>query len=164
MGILKGGLSPFLQPYLAHKADFDPELYGCHSIRSGGATFLSEAGVTDFSIKLQGFWKSEAYLCYLQISLEWHWAFPELMSSASLVSSVFIGQLSHYWVVSRSVPEFRFCNFRARVQMQSPQYNLLFVIPLRLSLFPLPPPLHLSTGSFRCVINGPFIYCTGRSD
>jgi hypothetical protein len=39
---------------LAAKAGLDPDLYGCHSARSGGATFASEAGASAFQIKAQG--------------------------------------------------------------------------------------------------------------
>jgi hypothetical protein len=61
----------------------DPSLYGCHSTRSGGASFAAEAGASGFHVKLQGLWKSDAYLQYLRVSPDQRWALPVLMSSAA---------------------------------------------------------------------------------
>jgi hypothetical protein len=66
---------------LASKNGLDPSLYGCHIARSRGATFASESGAPDFHVKLQGQWKSDAYLRYLRVSLDQCWALPVLMSS-----------------------------------------------------------------------------------
>jgi hypothetical protein len=68
---------------LASKNGLDPSLYGCHSARSRGATFASESGAPDFHVKLQGQWKSDAYLRYLCVSLHQRWALPVLMSSSA---------------------------------------------------------------------------------
>ncbi len=38
---------------------FDPEKYGLHSLRAGGATAAANAGVPDRLFKRQGHWKSE---------------------------------------------------------------------------------------------------------
>ena len=43
--------------------------YSGHSMRRGGATLAFEAGVPSELIKIQGDWKSSAYLSYLQPSL-----------------------------------------------------------------------------------------------
>jgi hypothetical protein len=50
-------------------------------VHVAGATFASESGAPDFHVKLQGQWKSDAYLCYLCVSLDQRWALPVLMSS-----------------------------------------------------------------------------------
>ena len=71
---------------LAKRCDLNPNEYGCHSLRSGGATFASAVGGSDYHIKLQGLWKSDAYLRYLHLSLEQRWALS--MSMASAASSI----------------------------------------------------------------------------
>ena len=45
---------------------FHPFDIGFHSLRSGGAMTLHQAGVPDSTIKIIGRWKSDAFLIYLQ--------------------------------------------------------------------------------------------------
>ena len=46
----------------------DPALYSPHSFRRGGATFAFDCHIPSEIIKLQGDWKSDAYLVYLGLS------------------------------------------------------------------------------------------------
>ena len=55
---------------LLQKAGFSPSAFSGHSFRRGGATFAFQAQVPGELIKLQGDWASEAYLQYLDFSLE----------------------------------------------------------------------------------------------
>lgn len=55
---------------LIAKTGQDPTGYSGHSFRRGGATFAFRAGVPGELIQMQGDWKSEAYLRYLDFSLE----------------------------------------------------------------------------------------------
>jgi hypothetical protein len=68
---------------LASRCGLDPETFGCHSSRSGGATFASEAGSSEFHIKLQGLWKSDAFLRYIRLSVDQRWLLPALMANAA---------------------------------------------------------------------------------
>ena len=45
-----------------------PSLYSPHSFRQGGATFAFDCHIPPEIIKLQGDWKSNAYLVYLELS------------------------------------------------------------------------------------------------
>ena len=45
---------------------FHPNKIGSHSLRSGGAMTLHQAGVDDSTIKIIGRWKSDTFLIYLQ--------------------------------------------------------------------------------------------------
>ena len=47
----------------------NPEQYGTHSFRRGGATFALEAGVSLDTISLLGDWKSDAMFLYLNMPL-----------------------------------------------------------------------------------------------
>lgn len=67
---------------LAQKCKLDPSEFGCHSCRSGGATFASAVGGSDFHLKLQGLWKSDAYLRYIHLSVDQRWSLPSLMAAA----------------------------------------------------------------------------------
>ena len=71
---------------LASKCSLNPEEFGCHSCRSGGATFASASGGSDYHIKLQGLWKSDAFLRYLHLSIDQRWHLPSVMASAALDS------------------------------------------------------------------------------
>jgi hypothetical protein len=73
---------------LAEKCGLDPSEYGCHSARSGGATFASAVGGSAFHIKLQGLWKSDAYLRYLHLSVDQRWSLPSLMAAAAASRSL----------------------------------------------------------------------------
>ena len=46
----------------------DPSLYSPHSFRWGGATFAFDCHIPPEIIKLQGDWKSDAYLVYLELT------------------------------------------------------------------------------------------------
>jgi hypothetical protein len=46
----------------------DPKLYSPHSFRRGGASFAFECSIPAELIKLQGDWRSDAYLVYLEMS------------------------------------------------------------------------------------------------
>ncbi|KAI8516382.1 hypothetical protein Bbelb_049630 [Branchiostoma belcheri] len=48
------------------RAGLNPHLYSLHSGRRGGATFAFRAGVPVELIRLQGDWRSDAYLLYLK--------------------------------------------------------------------------------------------------
>ena len=50
------------------KLHLDSALYSPHSFRRGGATFAFACHVPSEIIKLQGDWKSDAYLVYLELS------------------------------------------------------------------------------------------------
>ena len=50
------------------KLNLDPLLYSPHSFRRGGATFAFDCHIPSEIIKLQGDWKSDAYLVYLELS------------------------------------------------------------------------------------------------
>ena len=52
------------------KAGFQASCFTGHSFRRGGATFAFQVGVPGELIKFQGDWSSEAYLQYLDFSLE----------------------------------------------------------------------------------------------
>jgi hypothetical protein len=82
---------------LAQKARLDPSLYSCHSARRGGATFASEFGATDVHVKLQGMWKSEAYLCYLRSSLDSRWSLLGWWPTPPVVTPSYTEGL-FYWV------------------------------------------------------------------
>lgn len=45
----------------------DPTHFGTHSLRSGGATALFEAGISDTAIKQQGRWRSNCFQMYTRI-------------------------------------------------------------------------------------------------
>ena len=45
---------------------FHPMEIGSHSLRSGGAMTLHQAGISDSTIKVIGRWKSDAFIIYLQ--------------------------------------------------------------------------------------------------
>lgn len=45
----------------------DPKKFGTHSLRSGGATAMFEAGIADTVIKQLGRWKSDCYQAYTRI-------------------------------------------------------------------------------------------------
>jgi len=65
---------------MAAFAGFDPERFGSHSIRIGGATVLAAAGHPNHYIMKMGRWKSLAFLGYI------HWAIRAMDSAlASLV-------------------------------------------------------------------------------
>ncbi len=53
---------------LAGLIGLDPARFAGHSFRRGGATFAFRAGVSGELIQLQGDWRSDAYLAYLELS------------------------------------------------------------------------------------------------
>ena len=56
--------------HLVGQVGLDPTQYSSHSFRRGGATWAFKAGVPGELIKTQGDWSSDAYLRYLDMSLE----------------------------------------------------------------------------------------------
>ncbi|KAI8502735.1 hypothetical protein Bbelb_194370 [Branchiostoma belcheri] len=56
-------------PFTPERAGLNPHLYSLHSGRRGGATFAFRAGVPVELIRLQGDWRSNAYLLYLKVPL-----------------------------------------------------------------------------------------------
>lgn len=62
-------LSSFLMEKLS-QLGFDSALYSIHSFRRGGATFAFDCGVDPLLIKLQGDWRSDAYLEYISLPLQ----------------------------------------------------------------------------------------------
>ena len=55
--------------HLVTKIDLDAKSYSGHSLRRGGATFTFRCGIPAELIKIQGDWKSDAYLLYLTLLL-----------------------------------------------------------------------------------------------
>ena len=60
--------------------------YSGHSFRRGGATFAFKAGVPGELIKLHGDWVSDAYLLYLNVSLQQKFSVYTAMKSLILQS------------------------------------------------------------------------------
>ena len=54
---------------LASLASLDPQDFSGHSLRRGGATFAFKCGIPAELIKLQGDWRSDAYMLYLCLPL-----------------------------------------------------------------------------------------------
>ena len=44
--------------------------YGTHSLRRGGACWALKCGISSEVIRILGDWHSDAYQCYLEVSLE----------------------------------------------------------------------------------------------
>ena len=61
----------FLKQFRKVLADVgeQPDLYGSHSLRRGGATWALECGLSTDVIKIWGDWKSQAYQAYLEVPL-----------------------------------------------------------------------------------------------
>lgn len=55
--------------HLASLTSLDPQLFSGHSLRRGGATFAFKCGIPAELIKLQGDWRSDAYMLYLSLPL-----------------------------------------------------------------------------------------------
>ena len=64
----------------------DPTGYTGHSFRRGGATFAFQAGVPGELIQLQGDWRSDAYLRYLDFSLD-----SKLKVSSQMAEAILAG-------------------------------------------------------------------------
>ena len=62
----------------------DPKGFTGHSFRRGGATFAFRSGVPGELIQLQGDWRSDAYLRYLDFSLDSKLAVSSKMATAIL--------------------------------------------------------------------------------
>lgn len=69
---------------LLQRAGYVSSSFTGHSFRRGGATYAFKAGVPGELIKLQGDWKSSAYLHYLDFSLHGKLAVGHLMRSKIL--------------------------------------------------------------------------------
>ena len=50
----------------AKKCGLNPDQFGTHSLRSGGASCLAECGISDQVIKAYGRWASDCYLIYIR--------------------------------------------------------------------------------------------------
>ena len=55
--------------HLASLISLDPKDFSGHSLRRGGATFAFQCGIPAELIKLQGDWRSDAYMLYLSLPL-----------------------------------------------------------------------------------------------
>ena len=55
--------------HLASLISLDPQDFSGHSLRRGGATFAFQCGIPAELIKLQGDWRSDAYMLYLSLPL-----------------------------------------------------------------------------------------------
>ena len=55
--------------HLASLVSLDPQDYSGHSLRRGGATFAFQCGIPSELIKVQGDWRSDAYMLYLTLPL-----------------------------------------------------------------------------------------------
>jgi hypothetical protein len=69
---------------LVSKCGMDPERYGGHSLRRGGATWAFQCGVYPLFIRIQGEWKSDAWLLYIGMSVEQKRAITRKMQEAIL--------------------------------------------------------------------------------
>lgn len=54
---------------LISKCGLDPAAYGGHSLRRGGATWAFKCGVHNLFIRIQGDWKSDTWLQYVEMSM-----------------------------------------------------------------------------------------------
>ena len=55
--------------YLASLVSLNPQDFSGHSLRRGGATFAFQCGIPSELIKVQGDWRSDAYMLYLTLPL-----------------------------------------------------------------------------------------------
>ena len=55
--------------HLVSMLSLDPDDFPSHSLRRGGATFAFQCGIPSELIKLQGDWRSDAYMLYLTLPL-----------------------------------------------------------------------------------------------
>ena len=55
--------------HLAYRISLDPKDFSGHSLRRGGATFAFQCSIPEELIKLQGDWRSDAYMLYLLLPL-----------------------------------------------------------------------------------------------
>ena len=60
---------------------WDPELYGAHSLRIGGATALFAGGADPMVIRTMGRWSSDCYRLYVRACLEQTVAWTSRMGS-----------------------------------------------------------------------------------
>ena len=74
---VKRGLTPLLYRWymerfraLLKRVGCEPDEYGSHSLRRGGASWALQCGIQSDVIKILGDWKSQAYQAYLEVSLE----------------------------------------------------------------------------------------------
>ena len=66
--------------HLASLASFNPQDFSGHSLRRGGATFAFTCGIPAELIKLQGDWRSDAYMLYLCLPLADRLALSNIVS------------------------------------------------------------------------------------
>ena len=83
--------------HLASLACLDPQDYSGHSLRRGGATFAIQWGFPSKLIKVQGNWRSDAYMLYLTLPL----------ADRLVLSHAFLSTFNRY----RSVYVFFFTQF-----------------------------------------------------
>ena len=55
--------------HLASLVSLNPQDFSGHSLRRGGATFAFQCGIPSELIKVQGDWRSDAYMLYLTLPL-----------------------------------------------------------------------------------------------
>jgi hypothetical protein len=70
--------------FLVEQIGLDPEDYGTHSLRRGGATFAASCGTPAAYIKLQGDWASECYTRYIALDLDSKLIAPSRMKEGVL--------------------------------------------------------------------------------
>jgi integrase len=68
--LASGTLRISLQRWLTQTGVTNAKAYGFHSLRAGGATDASDAGVSKMNIKLLGNWKSDAVDLYIRPGIE----------------------------------------------------------------------------------------------
>lgn len=66
--------------HLASLVSLDPNDFSGHSLRRGGATFAFKCGIPAELIKLQGDWRSDAYMLYLSLPLADRLVLSDLVS------------------------------------------------------------------------------------
>lgn len=74
-------LSKFIKDAVA-AIGLDPSAYSSHSYRRGGASYAFSLKIPGELIKAQGAWRSDAYLCYLDLSLRQKLSVAEVMTAS----------------------------------------------------------------------------------
>jgi hypothetical protein len=65
----------------ARASGFNPNSFGCHSLRIGGASILAAAEYPNHYIQKQGRWKSLAFLAYI------HWSLKSMENALSAIAN-----------------------------------------------------------------------------
>ena len=69
---------------------YNSELYSGHSFRRAACSFASSCGVPTEMIKMQGDWRSEAYLQYLTVPLDIRWKCVDRVAKTESNLTIFI--------------------------------------------------------------------------